>query len=49
MRTNRQVVEARVEELLFALDVIDNHDNPKIILLNKIDDLLELIKEKDSE
>lgn len=46
MRTNRQMVEARVEELLFALDVIENQDNPKLILLNKIDDLLELIKEQ---
>lgn len=44
--TNRQIIEARVEELIFALDVLENQDNPKIILLNKIDDLMEIVKER---
>lgn len=44
--TNRQVIEARVEELIFALDVLENHDNPKIVLLNKIDDLMAVVKER---
>jgi hypothetical protein len=43
--SNRQMVLARIEELVFALDVLENQGNPKLILLNKIDDLLEIIKE----
>jgi len=43
--SNKQLVEARVEELIFCLDILENQDNPKLILMNKIDDLLELIKE----
>lgn len=44
--SNRKVLEARIEELIFALDVVENNDNPKLILLNKIDDLMIIIKER---
>ncbi len=47
--SNKQLVEARVEELIFCLDILENQDNPKLILLNKIDDLIELIKERHYE
>lgn len=44
--SNKQMVEARIEELLFALEVIENNDNPKVVILNKVDNLIEVIKEK---
>ena len=44
--SNKQMVEARIEEILFCLDVIENNEKAKIVLLQKIDDLMELIKEK---
>lgn len=48
-KTNKHIIEARIEELIFALDVVDNQDSPKLILLNKIDDLMTLLKEKYDE
>jgi hypothetical protein len=45
VRTKRDVVEARIEELIFALDIIENNENAKPLLMQKIDDLLEMIKE----
>ncbi len=44
--SSKQIIEARVEELIFALDVVENNDNPKLILLNKIDDLMIIVKER---
>lgn len=44
-KTNLDVLDARIEELLFAVEVLTEQENPKIILLNKIDDLLEVRKE----
>lgn len=43
--TNKQIVEVRIEEILFCLDVIEHNEKAKIVLLQKIDDLLEMIKE----
>lgn len=47
--TNNDVIQARIEELLFAIDMIENHDKPKIMLFNKIDDLIEISKKNDKE
>lgn len=44
-KTNLDILDARIEELLFAVEVLSEQDNPKIMLLNKIDDLLEIRKE----
>lgn len=44
--SNKDVVNARIEELIFALDILENNDNPKLIFLNKIDDLINLNKEQ---
>ena len=47
--TSRDIVNARIEELIFALDVVHNQDNPKLMLSNKLDDLLNMVKEKNNE
>lgn len=45
-KSNKDIVQARIEELIFALDIIENNQNAKVFILNKIDDLMEIIKDE---
>ena len=45
-KTNKDIINARIEELIFALDIIENNENAKTFILNKIDDLMEIIKDE---
>ena len=45
-KSNKDIVQARIEELIFALGIIENNQNAKVFILNKIDDLMEIIKDE---
>jgi predicted ATP-grasp superfamily ATP-dependent carboligase len=44
-RLNKNEINTRIATLLYALSVIENEKNPKLIIMEEIDNLLERLKQ----